>query len=130
MRTYVRTAPDVTPAILVGTLALAASAGGATTKRQGPTVGPQSGGATALQGVPRRERPAARRPSLSRLHAGTALTRLSASFSRLPTLTADAKGRAKATGRLLFHGREEVWLSAVADARHSIVIVLRDRVAA
>jgi hypothetical protein len=143
---------------VVGALALAASAGGATTKLQGPTVGPQAGGATAPQAVTFRLRPVAGGEvrgtatlaavgrgtrvsldvsglppgvhALSRLHAGTDVTRLSASFSRLPTLTADATGRAKATGRLLFQGREEVRLSAVADARHAIVIVLRDRVAA
>jgi hypothetical protein len=68
--------------------------------------------------------------AVGRLHAGATLARLSASFSLLPTLRADATGKAKAAGRLLFQGREDVRLSAVADARHVIVIALGGRVAA
>ena len=60
----------------------------------------------------------------SSLRAGTGLARLSASAAVLPGLKASATGRARATGRVLFRGREDVPLAAVADAEHVIVIAL------
>ena len=62
----------------------------------------------------------------SRLHAGTCshLTQLSASFARLPTLTANARGRATAQGHVLFHGQrnEPVGLGVLSDGGHVIVL--------
>jgi hypothetical protein len=62
----------------------------------------------------------------SRLHAGTCahLTRLSASFARLPDLTANAQGRATAQGPILFHGQrnEPVGLAVLGDGGHVIVL--------
>jgi hypothetical protein len=46
----------------------------------------------------------------------------SASFAALPDLTADAAGRATATGSVLFHGTENVALATMADGEHIIAI--------
>lgn len=66
----------------------------------------------------------------ARLHAGTRITQLSASAARLPDLRADARGTARATGRVLFRGREPVQLSAIADGEHIVVVVVRGRIVA
>jgi hypothetical protein len=68
--------------------------------------------------------------AVSRLHAGTALDGLSASFAPLPKLRADEAGRARASGRILFQGREPVALADVADAEHVIVVALQGEVVA
>jgi len=46
----------------------------------------------------------------------------SASFAALPNLRADATGRARATGSVLFHGTENVALVTMADGEHIITI--------
>ncbi len=46
----------------------------------------------------------------------------SASFAALPDLKADATGRARATGAVLFHGTENVALATMADGEHIIAI--------
>ncbi len=46
----------------------------------------------------------------------------SASFAALPNLKADATGRARATGSVLFHGTENVALVTMADGEHVITI--------
>ncbi len=48
----------------------------------------------------------------------------SASFAELPGLTADATGRAEASGSVLFHSTESVALTTMADGQH--VILVRD----
>ncbi len=45
-----------------------------------------------------------------------------ASFATLPDLKADADGRARATGSVLFHGTENVALETMADGEHIIGI--------
>jgi hypothetical protein len=57
----------------------------------------------------------------STMHAGTCAMP-SASFAALPDLKADATGRATATGRVLFHGTENVALATMADGEHIIAI--------
>ena len=54
----------------------------------------------------------------------------SASFAALPNLKADATGRAKATGSVLFHGTENVALATMADGEHIITIQVGGRVIA
>jgi LPXTG-motif cell wall-anchored protein len=46
----------------------------------------------------------------------------SASFAALPDLTADAGGRATATGSVLFRGTEAVALATMADGEHILAI--------
>jgi hypothetical protein len=46
----------------------------------------------------------------------------SASFAALPDLTADAAGRATASGSVLFHATENVALAVMADGEHIIAI--------
>jgi hypothetical protein len=46
----------------------------------------------------------------------------SASFAALPDLTADAAGRATASGAVLFHATENVALAVMADGEHIIAI--------
>lgn len=46
----------------------------------------------------------------------------SASFATLPDLTADATGRATATGSVLFRGTDNVALTTMADGAHIIAI--------
>jgi len=48
--------------------------------------------------------------------------RPSASFAALPDLKADATGRARATGSVLYHGTENVALATMADGEHIIAI--------
>jgi hypothetical protein len=55
------------------------------------------------------------------LQAGTCATP-SASFAALPDLTADASGRATATGSVLFRATENVALATMADGEHIIAI--------
>ena len=66
----------------------------------------------------------------ARLHAGTSLGRLSASFAPLPELHANRWGTARAQGRVLFRGIYDIELADVADGEHSVVIVQRGRVVA
>jgi len=68
--------------------------------------------------------------AVTRLHAGTGLESLGASFAPLPKLRADAAGRARASGRVLFQGREPVALADIADAGHVIVVALRGEILA
>lgn len=63
------------------------------------------------------------------LHAGTC-DLPGASFAPLPALTADAGGRATATGSILFHGTEDVALADIADDEHVIVVQAGSRVVA
>jgi hypothetical protein len=53
----------------------------------------------------------------------------SASFAALPELTADASGKATATGSVLFRGIENVALATMADGAHIIAIQTGDMVA-
>jgi hypothetical protein len=53
----------------------------------------------------------------------------SASFAALPDLTADAAGRATASGLVLFHSTENVALTVMADGEH-IIAVHTDQVVA
>src|SRR5713101_4969699 len=46
----------------------------------------------------------------------------SASFATLPDLKADATGRARAIGSVLYHGTENVALATMADGEHIIAI--------
>jgi hypothetical protein len=55
------------------------------------------------------------------MQAGTCATP-SASFAALPDLTADAAGRATASGAVLFHATENVALATMADGEHIIAI--------
>ena len=55
------------------------------------------------------------------MQAGTCATP-SASFAALPDLTADAGGRATATGSVLFRGAEAVALATMADGEHILAI--------
>jgi hypothetical protein len=66
----------------------------------------------------------------ARLHAGTSLRRLSASFTLLPELHANRRGTARVQGRVLFRGIEDVAFADIADGRHSVVIVVRGRIVA
>jgi hypothetical protein len=79
-----------------------------------------------VRGLP----PGARAQSF--LHAGTCanLAHLSASMTVVVALRASATGRARATGRLLFHGRENIRLSVLTDGDHVIVIVLDGHIVA
>jgi LPXTG-motif cell wall-anchored protein len=54
----------------------------------------------------------------------------SASFATLPTLTADAAGRATATGEVLFRGTEDVALVTMTDGEHIIAIQMGEEVVA
>ena len=66
----------------------------------------------------------------ARIHYGTCsdLAHLSASSASLPNLRANAKGRARATGRVLTAmQRQNVRLAVLADGHHVIVIVLPGR---
>jgi hypothetical protein len=56
-----------------------------------------------------------------RMHANTCAMP-SASFVALPNLKADATGKATATGRVLFHGTQDVALTTMADNEHIIAI--------
>ena len=56
-----------------------------------------------------------------RMHANTCAMP-SASFTALPDLKADATGKATATGRVLYHGSQDVALTAMADDEHIIAI--------
>jgi hypothetical protein len=60
-------------------------------------------------------------PASAALHAGTC-DAPSASFAALPGLTADASGRATASGQVLFRGTDPVALSTLADGGHVILI--------
>lgn len=62
----------------------------------------------------------------TRLHAGTC-TQLSFSAARLPDLRADASGRARAAGAVLFRGSQPVALPTILDGAHVIMISLRGR---
>ena len=66
----------------------------------------------------------------ARLHAGTSLARLSASFTPLPELRANRRGTARANGRVLFRGVHDVAFEDVADGEHSVVVISRGRVVA
>jgi hypothetical protein len=55
------------------------------------------------------------------MHANTCAMP-SASFAALPDLKADATGKATATGRVLFHGTQDVALTTMADNEHIIAI--------
>ncbi|MDQ5825950.1 MAG: hypothetical protein M3441_17280 [Chloroflexota bacterium] len=55
------------------------------------------------------------------LHAGTCEAP-SASLATLPALTADASGKATASGQVLFRGTEGVALAAIADGEHVMFI--------
>jgi len=55
------------------------------------------------------------------MHANTCAMP-SASFTALPTLNADATGRATATGSVLFRGMEDIALATIADGEHIIII--------
>lgn len=46
----------------------------------------------------------------------------SASFAALPDLTADATGRATATGSILFRGTDDLALATMADGAHIIAV--------
>jgi hypothetical protein len=63
------------------------------------------------------------------LHAGTCATP-GASAAALPSLTADAAGRASASGFVLFRGAENVAFPTVADGAHVISVSSGDRVVA
>jgi hypothetical protein len=71
-----------------------------------------------VRGLP----PGARAQSV--LHAGTCanLAHLSASMTVVVALRASATGRARTSGRLLFHGRENVRLAVLTDGDHVMVI--------
>ena len=64
----------------------------------------------------------------SAMHAGTC-DLPSASFSALPALTADAAGKATATGAILFRGAEDIPLDTMTDGEHVIIIRTEDVVA-
>ena len=66
----------------------------------------------------------------ARLHAGTSLARLSASFTPLPDLRANRRGTARVNGRVLFRGTDDVAFEDVADGEHSVVVVRRGRIVA
>jgi hypothetical protein len=66
----------------------------------------------------------------ARLHAGTSLKRLSASFAPLPDLYANGMGTARVQGRVLFRGIYDIELADVADGEHSVVVVARGRIVA
>ena len=55
------------------------------------------------------------------LHAGTCAAP-GASFAKLADLTADASGRATASGQVLFRGADPVALQDIADGQHIIAI--------
>jgi len=55
------------------------------------------------------------------MHANTC-TEPSASFAALPKLTADPRGKAKATGSILYRDTEAVALATMADGAHIIAI--------
>jgi hypothetical protein len=55
------------------------------------------------------------------MHANTC-TQPSASFAALPKLTADAGGKATATGSILYRDTEAVALATMADGAHIIAI--------
>lgn len=63
------------------------------------------------------------------LHAGTALPRLSASFTPLPSLKASATGRAKAVAPVRFRGKP-VALYDIADGEHAVVVHVGTKVVA
>ena len=64
-----------------------------------------------------------------RMHANTCAMP-SASFAALPDLKADATGKAAATGRVLFHGTQDVALTTMADNEHIIAIRSDERLVA
>jgi hypothetical protein len=66
----------------------------------------------------------------ARLHAGTSLARLSASFTPLPDLWANRRGTARVNGRVLFRGIDDVAFEDIVDGEHSVVIVSRGRIVA
>ena len=86
----------------------------------------QSGTVATL--VVRRLRPGA--SAEARLYAGTSLARLSASFTRLPILVANRRGAARAHGRVLYRGTDDVAFEDVADGEHSVVVISRGRIVA
>ena len=65
----------------------------------------------------------------SSLHAGTCATP-GASAAMLPSLTADATGRATASGFVLFRGAENVAFTTVADGGHVVSVTSGGRVVA
>ena len=60
---------------------------------------------------------------LSQVHAGSC-DQPSASFTNLPELEADAKGRASASGYVRFRGTEDIALTDLTDGDHVIIIGL------
>jgi hypothetical protein len=61
--------------------------------------------------------------ALSALHGGTC-SHFGLSTTVVVALRADATGRARATARLLFHGRQDIRLAVLTDGDHVIVIFL------
>ena len=66
---------------------------------------------------------------LSALHGGTC-SHFGLSTTVVVALRADATGRARAAGRLLFHGKQNIRLSVLTDADHVLVIVLAGHIVA
>src|SRR5205085_11972904 len=95
---------------------------GCTARRRSPPWGP---GRVVLdvRGLP----PGAR--ALSALHGGTC-SHFGLSTTVVVALRADATGRARATGRLLFHGKQNIRLSVLTDGDHVLVIVLDGHIVA
>lgn len=86
-----------------------------------------SGGAVAVLVVRRLEPDAV---AQARLYAGTSLRSLGASFTLLPELRANRRGYARAQGRVLYRGVDDVAFADIADGEHSVVIVSRGRIVA
>ena len=59
--------------------------------------------------------------AIATLHGGTCAVP-GASFTRLADLTADASGRAKSSGQVLFRGTDPVALQDIADGEHIIAV--------
>lgn len=59
-------------------------------------------------------------------HAGTC-AQPSASFAELPTLSADASGRATVMGRVLFRASQDVALATIADGAHVIAVAVGEQ---
>ncbi|HKC73106.1 MAG TPA: hypothetical protein VKF37_02765 [Chloroflexota bacterium] len=76
-----------------------------------------------VRGLPPRAR------ALSALHGGTC-SHFGLSTTVVVALRADATGRARAAGRLLFHGKQNIRLSVLTDADHVLVIVLAGHIVA
>ena len=91
------------------------------------SVGPYQGGTVAaivVHGLKPRS------IAVARLHVGTSLGRLSASAVALPVLWANRRGTARANGRVLFRGTDDVRFEDLADGGHSVVILARGRIVA